>query len=113
MDRTPGFPLDDRNPIADHAADHEVGDPQPYEIAAPELAVDREVEDSEIAQVPRKFETRSDGPNLLWLKRPLLADKTPALSLFTSVLIHGMRSDVEGLFIYPDGMSDASQVTIS
>ncbi|WP_424934332.1 ABC transporter substrate-binding protein [Amaricoccus macauensis] len=44
---------------------------------------------------------------------PLLADKTPALSLFTSVLIHGMRADVEGLFIYPDGMSDASETTVS
>lgn len=39
---------------------------------------------------------------------PMLADKVPALSLFTSVLIHGMRSDVEGLFIYPDGQADAS-----
>lgn len=43
---------------------------------------------------------------------PLLADRVPALSLFTSVLIHGMRGDVEGLFIFPDGMSDASTTTI-
>ena len=44
---------------------------------------------------------------------PMLAEKVPALSLFTSVLIHGMRSDVEDLFIYPDGMSDASETTLS
>lgn len=44
---------------------------------------------------------------------PLLADKVPALSLFTSVLIHGMRADLDGLFIYPDGLSDASNVVIS
>lgn len=44
---------------------------------------------------------------------PMLADKVPALSLFTSVLIHGMRADVEDLFIYPDGMADASDTTIS
>jgi peptide/nickel transport system substrate-binding protein len=42
---------------------------------------------------------------------PLLAQKVPALSLFTSVLIHAMRADVEGLFIYPDGQADASKVT--
>ncbi|WP_236638294.1 ABC transporter substrate-binding protein [Mangrovicoccus ximenensis] len=42
---------------------------------------------------------------------PMLADKVPALSLFTSVLIHAMRADLDGLFIYPDGLSDASQVT--
>jgi hypothetical protein len=65
LDRTPGFPLDDRNPIADGAADHEVSDPQSDEIAAPELAVDREVEEGDVSQVPRKFETRSDGPDLL------------------------------------------------
>lgn len=44
---------------------------------------------------------------------PLLAQKVPALSLFTSVLIHGMRSNVDGLFIYPDGVADASKATLS
>jgi peptide/nickel transport system substrate-binding protein len=44
---------------------------------------------------------------------PLLAEKTPALSLFTSVLIHAMRADLDGLFIYPDGLSDASKVVNS
>lgn len=43
---------------------------------------------------------------------PMLADKVPALSLFTSVLIHGMRADVQDLFIYPDGLSDASKTTL-
>ena len=43
---------------------------------------------------------------------PLLAQKVPALSLFTSVLIHGMRSNVDGLFIYPDGVADASEATL-
>lgn len=44
---------------------------------------------------------------------PMLADKVPALSLFTSVLIHGMRAGVDGLFIYPDGQSDAASATIA
>ena len=40
---------------------------------------------------------------------PLLARKVPALSLFTSIMIHAMRKDLEGLFIYPDGSLDASK----
>lgn len=43
---------------------------------------------------------------------PMLADKVPALSLFTSVMIHGMRADLDGLFIYPDGLTDASKATM-
>ncbi|WP_240722783.1 ABC transporter substrate-binding protein [Poseidonocella sp. HB161398] len=42
---------------------------------------------------------------------PLLADKVPALSLFTSVMIHAMRAQYDGLFIYADGLMDASKVT--
>ncbi|OSQ53913.1 diguanylate cyclase [Marivita cryptomonadis] len=40
---------------------------------------------------------------------PMLADRAPALSLFTSVLVHAMRSDLQGLFLYPDGAIDASK----
>jgi len=39
---------------------------------------------------------------------PMLADKVPAFSLFTSVLMHGIRAEVKDLFIYPDGTMDAS-----
>jgi len=34
---------------------------------------------------------------------PLLASKMPALSLFTSVMIHAMQKDFADLYIYPDG----------
>lgn len=44
---------------------------------------------------------------------PMLADKVPAYSLFTSVLMHGVRADVQDLFIYPDGTADASKTTLS
>ncbi|ANF59322.1 ABC transporter substrate-binding protein [Halotalea alkalilenta] len=44
---------------------------------------------------------------------PMLADKAPALSLFTSVMIHGMRAEMDGLFIYPDGLTDASKAVFS
>ncbi|WP_226935354.1 ABC transporter substrate-binding protein [Pseudogemmobacter faecipullorum] len=44
---------------------------------------------------------------------PMLADKVPALSLFTSVLMHGMRENLAGLIMYPDGQIDASQASFS
>ncbi|BCH56675.1 ABC transporter substrate-binding protein [Agrobacterium vitis] len=41
---------------------------------------------------------------------PLIASKMPALSLFTSVMIHAMQKEFkEGLYIYPDGSMDASK----
>lgn len=40
---------------------------------------------------------------------PLLAAKAPALSLFTSAMIHAMQADLKGLFIYPDGSIDAAR----
>ncbi len=40
---------------------------------------------------------------------PMIASKMPALSLFTSVMIHAMQKDLEGLYIYPDGSMDASK----
>lgn len=40
---------------------------------------------------------------------PLLAAKVPALSLFTSVMIHAMDKSLTGMFIYPDGSMDASK----
>jgi peptide/nickel transport system substrate-binding protein len=43
---------------------------------------------------------------------PMLADKVPALSLFTSVMIHALDKSLEGLFIYPDGSMDASKATL-
>jgi peptide/nickel transport system substrate-binding protein len=40
---------------------------------------------------------------------PLLAAKVPALSLFTSVMIHAMQRELKGLYVYPDGSIDASK----
>ncbi len=40
---------------------------------------------------------------------PLLAAKAPALSLFTSAMIHAMQAELKGLYIYPDGSIDASR----
>ena len=42
---------------------------------------------------------------------PMLAEKTPALSLFTSVFIHAYRNELRGMYIYPNGMMDAVNAT--
>jgi peptide/nickel transport system substrate-binding protein len=44
---------------------------------------------------------------------PMLADKVPAYSLFTSVMVHAIDSSLEGLFIFPDGSIDASTATFA
>ena len=70
------------------------------------------IEDAEIDAVldkERSAPTLDERATVLQTETlPLLADKVPALSLFTSVLIHGMRKELEGLYIYPDGTVDAS-----
>lgn len=43
---------------------------------------------------------------------PLIAHKVPAYSLFTSVFIHAMKKELEGLYIYPNGMMDAATATL-
>ncbi|WP_035484696.1 ABC transporter substrate-binding protein [Geminicoccus roseus] len=39
----------------------------------------------------------------------VIAAKTPSLSLFTSVLLHGYRNGLEGLVFYPNGPIDATK----
>ena len=42
---------------------------------------------------------------------PLIAKKAPSLSLFTSVFIHGINKNLEGYYIYPNGMMDLERAT--
>ena len=39
----------------------------------------------------------------------VIASKTPSLSLFTSVLLHGRRKGLENLYFYPNGPIDATK----
>jgi peptide/nickel transport system substrate-binding protein len=58
----------------------------------------------------RSAATLEERKNILQTETmPLIASKMPALSLFTSVMIHAMQKDFEGLYIYPDGSIDASR----
>ena len=69
--RAAGLALDNRHAFADVAADHQVGDLEANEIAATQLAVDREVEERQVAEIAREFEARTNGPNLLRQQRAL------------------------------------------
>ena len=42
---------------------------------------------------------------------PLMAEKVPSLSLFTSVLIHGLQKNLNGAYIYPNGPIDLSKAS--
>lgn len=71
-------------------------------------------------QIDASLDKERNAPNLEERKKilqgetmPLLAEKVPALSLFTSVMIHAMQKDLAGLFIYPDGTMDASKTTFA
>jgi peptide/nickel transport system substrate-binding protein len=38
-----------------------------------------------------------------------IAEKVPSFSLYTSMLLHGLRANLEGIYIYPNGSLDASK----
>ena len=42
---------------------------------------------------------------------PMIANKVPSLSLFTSVFIHGINKKLKNYFIYPNGMMDLERAT--
>jgi peptide/nickel transport system substrate-binding protein len=44
---------------------------------------------------------------------PTLARKAPSLSLFTSVLLHGINANLENVYFYPNGPIDLSKATFT
>ena len=73
-----GFALDHRHAFANATIPHQVGDGQCHQIASAKLAINRHIEQSNIAQVVRQFETRTDRPDLFRKQWSFLADD-PAL----------------------------------
>src|SRR5215470_1202422 len=67
--------LNDGRAIANSPASEHVIDPQPDEITAPELAVDRQIEHRKIASATLHLQLYSNGPDILWLQRALLTDQ--------------------------------------
>jgi hypothetical protein len=75
LDRSAGFPLDHRGAVPDSAPDAHIADLEPHEVAAPQLAVEGQIEQSEVASTLFELKPDADCPDLLWLQRALLADE--------------------------------------
>ena len=73
LNRPPGLLLDHGRSIANSPAGQYVVDPQPREVAAPELAVDGQIEHRKIALAALQLQTNANCPDVLWLERALLA----------------------------------------
>src|SRR5262249_33778185 len=69
--------LNDGRAVTDPTADADILDLQPHQIAAPEFAVDREVEQGEVAGSALHLEPDPDRPHVLRLQRALLPNQAP------------------------------------
>src|SRR5215813_3905574 len=67
--------LNDGCAVTDPTADADIIDLQPHEIAAPEFAVNCEVEQGEVAGSALDLESDPDRPHVLRLQRALLSNK--------------------------------------
>jgi hypothetical protein len=75
LDRSAGLPLDHRGAVPDSAPDAHVVDLEPHEATAPQLAVEGQMEQSEVASALFELRPDADCPDLLWLQRALLPDE--------------------------------------
>jgi hypothetical protein len=67
--------LNEGRAIANSPASEHIIDPESDEIAAPELAVDRQIEHRKIASTTLHLQPYSNCPDILRLERALLADQ--------------------------------------
>ena len=84
LHRPAGLLLHDGRAIANPPTGEHVIDPQADEIAAPELAVDRQIEHRKIASATLHLQPYSNGPDILRLQRALLtgqASSAPGCTL--------------------------------
>src|SRR6516225_9590990 len=75
LHRPAGLLLNDGRAIANSPTSEHVIDPQADEIAAPELAVDRQIEHRKIASATLHLQPYSNGPDILRLQPALLTDQ--------------------------------------
>lgn len=83
----PGLPLDDHRAVADFRTGHEVADLKLHQIAAPQPAVDRQVEQRTVAEPLLAIKEEPDRPNLLLGERPLGADGSAGIP--HNAVLHG------------------------
>jgi hypothetical protein len=77
LHRLLGLPLDDGRAVAGRAVHDQLADHQSDQVAAPELAVDRQVEHGQVAKPLLPLEMKADGPDLLAFERRFRPDEAP------------------------------------
>jgi hypothetical protein len=102
LDRPTGLLLDDRRPILHPAADAHIANSEPHEVAAPELTVDREVEEGEVAFALFKLEPNADRPDISGSQRALLTDETALVPRGFGKADNGWDRGGHGLLLEPD-----------
>jgi hypothetical protein len=75
LDRPARFPLDYRGSVLHPVPDAHVAYPQPHEVAAPQLAIDGEIEQSKVASALFKLEPDADCPDLPRSQRTFLTNE--------------------------------------
>jgi len=88
-DRPSGFLLPDRCAIRRVAAGGDILDPDSDNVTAAKLAVDRQVEQREVASAAFDLELRSDRPDLFWSQRWLCPRQLAPL--FQGTRLGGVR----------------------
>lgn len=76
-DRFLGLALQDRRPFLDLAGRHDIDDLHRDQIATAQLAVDGQVEESQVAKVLGQLKPNPDRPDMFWLERSLLSQGAP------------------------------------
>jgi hypothetical protein len=71
LDRPTGLSLDDRSSLSDGISAHHIVSTDTDQVAAAQLAVDREIEQGTVSKAPFLVEPEADRPNFLLLQRPL------------------------------------------
>ena len=102
LDRPSGLPLDHGGAIAHPATGAHVVDLQRDEIAAAQLAVDREVEQGEVALSPLKLKPDPDRPDLLRLERAFLANQATLVPGFLVKTDNGQDRIMHSRLLDPD-----------
>jgi hypothetical protein len=74
LDWPAGLSLNDAGAVSYLAANANVVDAQPHEVATAQLAVDGEIEQCEVAPTPLKLEPNADCPDLLRFQGAFLAN---------------------------------------
>jgi hypothetical protein len=69
LDRPAGFLLNNSSAVANMPSFAYVVDPEPHKVAAAQLAIDREIEQGEVAALVFELESDPDRPDLLGLER--------------------------------------------